>query len=147
MVHLHNSITRPHERMRSSIGEWATIIQKHGQVIKTMNKEDRNNCVIPLPAWVARFCPHIFFTPQHILTKPGKSDHQTLDASQQFTPTSVPVNMMTSTNELTQMGKELQCLFGVSFKFFLTQIWNFCISYPNSDIILHASDVKSCFAN
>ncbi len=52
---------------------------------------------------------------------------------------------MTSTKELTQTGKELQCLFGDSFQKILTRIWNLRISYPNSDIILHASDVKSCF--
>jgi hypothetical protein len=52
---------------------------------------------------------------------------------------------MTSTKELTQTGKEIQCLFGVSFQKILTRIWNLRISYPNLDIILHASDVKSCF--
>ncbi|KAL7484752.1 hypothetical protein ACHAW6_010372, partial [Cyclotella cf. meneghiniana] len=42
-------------------------------------------------------------------------------------------------------GKELLCLFGDSFQKILTRIWNLCISYTNSDIILHASNVKSCF--
>ena len=140
-----NSTTRENTLLHWRMGNHPSIIQKHDQVIKTMNKEDRNNYVIPLPAWVARFCPHIFFTPQHILAKPGKSDRQIFDASQRFTPTSVPVNMMTSTKELTKTGKELQCLFGDSFQKILTRIWNLRISYPNSDIILHASDVKSCF--
>ena len=36
------------------------------QVMETMNKEDRNNFVIPLPHWLARFIPNLFITPQHI---------------------------------------------------------------------------------
>jgi hypothetical protein len=76
-----NSTTRENTLLHWRMGNHPSIIQKHDQVIKTMNKEDRNNYVIPLPAWVARFCPHIFFTPQHILAKPGKSDRQIFDAS------------------------------------------------------------------
>jgi hypothetical protein len=44
-----------------------TIDKKLDQVRKTMNKEDKNNFVIPLPHWTARFIPHLFLTPQHIL--------------------------------------------------------------------------------
>ena len=49
-----------------------TIARKLQQVQKNMNKEDKNNFVIPLPHWIARYMPHMFFTPQHILEKPGK---------------------------------------------------------------------------
>jgi hypothetical protein len=43
------------------------IDAKLNQVFATMNKEDRNNYVIPLPHWLARFVPNLFITPQHIL--------------------------------------------------------------------------------
>jgi hypothetical protein len=111
----------------------------------TMNKEERNCYVIPLPSWIARFCPNMFFTPQHILEKPCQKDRQIFDASRRFTPTSVPLNMMTSTAQSTLTGDELQCLFGDSFTKILVHIWNLQISYPYHDIVLHASDVKSCF--
>ena len=48
---------------------------------------------------------------------------------------------MTSTRE----GVELECLFGDTFIRVLTRIWNLRITYPTSDIILTANDVKSCF--
>jgi hypothetical protein len=46
-----------------------------------MNKDDRNNFVIPLPHWIARFTPQLFFTPQHILEQLGEKDRQIFDAS------------------------------------------------------------------
>ena len=82
-----------HWRMRNH----PSIDQKLLQVQASMNKEDRNNFVIPLPHWIARFTPHLFFTPQHILEKPGKKDRQIFDASRRYTPWSTPINMMTST--------------------------------------------------
>ena len=36
-------------------------------VKETMDKEDRNKCVIPLSCWLWRFIPHLFITPEHIL--------------------------------------------------------------------------------
>ncbi len=50
------------------------IAKKLDAVMETMNKEERNNFVIPLPAWIMRFTPHIFLTPQHNLVKEGKKD-------------------------------------------------------------------------
>ena len=51
------------------------------QVLSTMNKEERNNYVLHVPHWLWRFVPHCFITPQHILEKPGRKDHQIFDAS------------------------------------------------------------------
>jgi hypothetical protein len=45
----------------------SSILAKLPHVMETMNKEDRNNFVIPLPHWLARFIPNLFITPQHIL--------------------------------------------------------------------------------
>ena len=48
------------------------------RVMDTMNKEERNNFVIPIPSWIARFVPHLFFTPQHLLEKENKKAHKSL---------------------------------------------------------------------
>ena len=38
-----------------------------------MNKEGRNQFLIPLPSWMTRFIKHLHLTPQGLLTKPGKN--------------------------------------------------------------------------
>ena len=106
-----------------------------------MTKLVTHQFVIPLRSWIARFVPHIFFTPHHILKKPGKSDRIIFDAARRYTPVSTPVNCMTS----TPRGVELRCEYGSVLEKLLIRIWNLRISYPNEDIILHANDVKSCF--
>lgn len=111
------------------------------RVMDTMNKEERNNFVIPIPSWIARFVPHLFFTPQHLLEKENKKARQIFDAKYRYNAESKSVNMFTSTAE----GTELQCDFGDTLLRLLTRIWNLRITYPNKDIVLHANDVKSCF--
>ena len=118
-----------------------TIARKLSQVLKTMNKEDKNNFVIPLPHWLASMVPNLFFTPQHILEKPGKKDRQIFDGSKRYTPESVCLNMMTS----TKLGVEDDCLFGDARQRIWTRLYNLRITYPSTDIIIHANDVKSCF--
>ena len=118
-----------------------SINKKLPQVQATMNKEDRNNFVIPLPHWIARFTPHLFFTPQHILEKPGKKDRQIFDASRRYTPWSTPINMMTS----TPLGSEEPCLFGSTKDEILTRIYSLRADSPTLDIVSHANDVKSAF--
>ena len=106
-----------------------------------MNKEDRNNFIIPLPHWIARFTPHLFFTPQHILEKAGNKDCQIFDASHQYTPGSTPINMMMS----TPSGLEEPCLFGSIKEDILTWIYTLCADSPTVNIVLHANDVRSTF--
>jgi hypothetical protein len=89
------SASRDNALLHWRMGNHPSINQKRLQVMATMKKEARNCYVIPLPSWIARFCPNMFFTPQHILEKPGQKDRQIFDASHRFTPTSVPLNMMT----------------------------------------------------
>lgn len=122
-------------------GNNKSIAQNLDKVMKTMCKEERNNYVIPLPGWLWRFIPHLHFTPQHLLIKSGKKDRQIFDASFRHDATSIPVNMMTSTSE----GTELECMFGNVLSNLLQRIWNLRITYPERDIVLHANDVKSCF--
>ena len=122
-------------------GNHPSIRAKLGQVMATMNKEERNNYVVHVPHWLWRFVPHCFTTPQHILEKPGKKDRQIFDASRKYDWDSTPVNAMTSTPH----GSELKCEFGSVREDILVRAYNLRISYPDDDIVVHANDVKSCF--
>ena len=122
-------------------GNHPSILQDLEKTIKAMNKLEQHQFVMPLHSWIARFIPHLFLTPHHILKKPGKKDRLICDSSRRFTPKSVPINMMTSTRQ----GAELKCDNGRVLVRILIRIWNLRITYPLRDIILHANDVKSCF--
>ena len=117
-----------------------SIMQDLDKTVKAMNKLEQHKFVIVLCSWIAMFVPHIFFTPHHILKKAGKKDRLICDSSRWFTPTSIPLNMMTSTRD----GVELNCAYGCVLNRILIRIWNLRITYPLRDIILHANDVKSC---
>lgn len=118
-----------------------TIAKKLQQVNKNMNKEDKNNFVIPLPHWLSRFIPNLFFTPQHMLEVKGKNDRQIFDGSKRYCENSIPLNLMTS----TRYGTEDECLFGSVRERIYARLYNLRVTYPDEDIILHANDVKSCF--
>jgi hypothetical protein len=122
-------------------GDGPTIVKKLPQVQQTLNKEDKNAFVIPLPVWLASYNPHLFFTPQHILEKPGRKDRQIFDASKRYTPDSTPINVMTS----TPVGTEEECTFGKVRETIYTRIYNLCITYPMHDLVVHANNVKSAF--
>ncbi|KAL7530561.1 hypothetical protein ACHAXR_003565 [Thalassiosira sp. AJA248-18] len=106
-----------------------SILEFLPQTLKAMNKLEQHKFVIPLQGWIARFIPHIFFTPHHILRK-GDKDRLICDASRRFTPTSVPLNMMTSTRH----GVELRCDYGQVLEKVLIRIWRLRIQYPLQDI-------------
>ena len=106
-----------------------------------MNKEEKNGHVIPIPGWLARFVPNLFFTPQLILELAGKKDRQIFNAAQRYNKDAIPVNMMTTTDQ----GTELACEFGDVKTRLLTRIYNLRITYPDDDVIIHANDIKSCF--
>jgi len=119
------------------VGNHPLIALNPKKLQKSMNKLDQNQFVIPLNSWVSRFLPHILFTPQHLID----TGRQIFHAYWRFTPTSVPVNRMTSTH----LGVKLDCDYGTVLLRVLIRIWNLRITYPLKDIILHANDVKSCF--
>ena len=122
-------------------GNNPSILNNLENVMRAMTKEFRNDYIIALPHWVFRFVPHLMFTPQHYLTKPGKNDRIIFDAAFRPSPRAENVNSMTSTDT----GVELDCQYGDVLKRVLTRIWNLRLSYPDKEIVIHASDVKSCF--
>ena len=97
-----------------------SINNKLDQVMTIMNKEDRNNFVIPLPHWLVWFIPNLFITPQHILERLGKKDRQIIDASRCYTWDSIPINHMTS----TPFGSEEKCTFGDTMSHVLICIYS-----------------------
>ena len=138
---LNANITRENALKYWRAGNNPSVSKKLPQVMKTMNKEDRNKFVIALSSWSWRYIPHLFITPQHILEKPGKKDRQIFDAAFMHDADSIPINMMTEDANVT----ELHCEFGTVKQRLYTRIYNLRITYPWLDIILHANDVKSCF--
>jgi hypothetical protein len=122
-------------------GNNTSVAQYRDLVQKSMNKLDKNNYVMPFHSYVARFVPHIFLTPIHLLKRPGKDERVIYDASRRYNPLSVPINHMTS----TQRGVELDCNYGQVLTRILERVWNLRISHPFRDIAIHANDVKSCF--
>ena len=117
-------------------------VKKHlVAVINTITKEHRNRFNMPLPCYIARYLPHSFLTPQHALTKVDKTLRLIYDATKRFTASSTPINAMTSTSQ----GSEMDCLYGDTLITLLERIWDLRISYPTTEIVTHANDVKSCF--
>ena len=106
-----------------------------------MAKEHRNRFNVPLPCYMARFVPHLFLTPQHALTKVGKTMRLIFDASKCFTAHSTPINMMTSTSR----GTELDYQYGDVLLTILERCHDLRITYPTKELALHVNDVKSCF--
>ena len=45
-------------------GNHSTIKDNVAKTHKAMNKEDRNQYLIPLPVWISRFIKHLHVTPQ-----------------------------------------------------------------------------------
>ena len=62
-------------------GNHTSILKNIDKTSQAMNKEDRNQFLIPLPSWITRFIKHLHLTPQGLLTKPGKSDRLIWDGS------------------------------------------------------------------
>ena len=120
-------------------GNHSSIRKDENKTLIAMNKEDRNQFLIPLPSWIARFVRHSHLTPQGLLTKPGKNDRLIWDGS--FLPNwnSTCINMMLSHDT------EPKIIYGESFQKHLETIWNLRITYPTTEILLFDDDVNSAF--
>ena len=85
-------------------------IKKHFATAQaTMNKETRNQYVIPFPCWLARFTPNIHLTPQALVIKPGKNPRLVFDGTFFIYWYSRPVNSWTS------MKNEPEIIYGTAF--------------------------------
>ena len=120
-------------------GNHASIAQDIEKVEKTMNKEERNSYVLPLPNWLARFIPNAFYTPNGLISKPGKKDRLVFDGSFTINWDSQPVNRM------VDASTEPPVTYGSVLQEHIKRIWNLRISYPDTDIFLWDDDVAGCF--
>ena len=62
-------------------GNHSSILKDPDKVSKVMNKEDKNQYLIPFPSWLARFIRNLHLTPQGLLVKPNKNDRLIWDES------------------------------------------------------------------
>ena len=120
-------------------GNHSSIDKNLEKTMKTMNKEEKNQYLIPLPSWVTRFIPHIHITPQGLLMKKDKNDRLVWDGT--FIPNweSICINMMLSHET------EPEIKYGLTFMLHLQHIYNFRIAQPKKDIVLFDDDVKGAF--
>ena len=94
--------------------------------MKAMNKEDRNQFLIPLPSWLTRFIRHLHITPQGLVIKPGKNDRLIWDGS------FIPHWQATCINMMLSHDTEPQIIYGTTFMRHLQRLWNYRISYPKT---------------
>ena len=120
-------------------GNHTSILKNIDKVNKTMNKEDKHCYVIPMPNWLARFIPNSFYTPNGLISKPGKNDRLIFDGSYMIDWFSKPINKMVDTS------KEPPITYGRVLQDHINQIWNLRISYPDEDILLWDDDIAGCF--
>ena len=62
-------------------GNHSSIDKDVEKTKKSMNKEDRNQYLIPLPIWLTRFIYSLHVTPQGLLVKKGGNDRLVWDDS------------------------------------------------------------------
>jgi len=120
-------------------GNAVTIAQNIQKVWKTINKEERNCNLIPLPSWVGRFLPDAHLTPQAYLIKEGKNDRLIFDGKKQPYPWCVAINM------ITHKKNEPQLIFGTAWQRHLRLIYNLRISHPHHEIYPWDDDAKGAF--
>ena len=96
--------------------------------MKTLNKEDRNQYLLPFLNWLARFFENIHLTSQGLLSILGKNDRLIWDGSFQPECDSTCINMMLNRDN------EGEVVYGDDFMRHLTQIWNRTLSAIRSII-------------
>ena len=136
-MHGHSSAKKFHQYRL--YGNHASITSRPDLVQKALNKEERNNFIIPLPSWLSRFVPNLHLSPEGIIIKEGKKDRIIFDASFKIFPTSACPNTWTSKFD------EPPIWYGSAFSRHLIRIWNLRISYPNLEIYLWDDDVAGAF--
>jgi len=136
-MHGHSSARNFHDYRL--YGNHASITSRPDLVQKALNKEERNNFIIPLPSWSSRFIPNLHLSPEGIIIKEGKKDRIIFDASFKIFPTSSCPNTWTSKFD------EPPIWYSSAFARHLVRIWNLRISYPNLEIYLWDDDVAGAF--
>ena len=108
-------------------GNHSSILKDIDKTLKAMNKEDRNQFLIPLPSWIARFIRNSHLTPQGLLTKPGKTYRFICDGS------FIPKWDSTSINMMLSHETEPKIVYSDAFTRHLKIIWNLRITHSKTD--------------
>jgi hypothetical protein len=124
---------------RRAYGNHPSIKKNMEKVMATMNKEDRKEHVLTLPAWLAPFIPHLMLSPNGLIIKFGKNDRLVFDASYMLHERSTAFNLY------IDLSDEPDIVFGDAWNKFLTAIHNLRITFPNIEIYLFDDDVASAF--
>ena len=103
-------------------GNHLSIATNIAQVMKTMNKEDRNSFLMVLPAILGRLIPDIRYTPQGMLIKPGTNTRLIWDGSHLLFYYSVAVNMGPYARWVYLYAQWVYFLFDVQWGFFFSGI-------------------------
>lgn len=119
-------------------GNNPTIDQYHEETWTTLNKEERNNHIVPFLAWVVDFSSSGRVTPQHMQLK---GDKKRLIWNGKLKRFGYEYTM----NEVTDTTDETDITFGYVYIQFATWIYNLRASYPDEDILLAFVDISSCF--
>jgi hypothetical protein len=104
-----------------------------------MNKEDCYRHLVPMDPLLCKLSPYLCHTMQSIVIKDGKSNRIVWDGS---TVTQLTDIMM---NQVTPVAQEAPVTFVHVKSQIYTDIYNTCISYPTTMILLGLADVKVCF--
>ena len=120
-------------------GNHPTVTEHLSQVMKTMNKEERNSYLLPFPEWMWRFVPNLHLRPHALVVQPEKKDRLIFDGS------FLPDLMSTALNDITHKKHEPPIRYATCIQRHIARIWNLRISYPSTDILLMDDDISAAF--
>jgi hypothetical protein len=103
------------------------------------NKEDKQNYVLTIPAYLKDYIPDLWLTPNGLVQIAGKKDRVIFDASFLLHACSQVYNNLVSNDNKPTI------IFGSAWSNFLCSIYNLCITYPDKEIYLMDYDVVAAF--
>jgi hypothetical protein len=119
-------------------GNQKTFLNYPKVTAKTMSKEEKNSHILPFKSWTVHFSPYCHSTLQGIREKYRKF-RVIFDSSTQTSPDEVVLT------HVTPMDHEATIDFGTAKTKLLTNIYNWCISFPDEVIYLALADITACF--
>ena len=126
-------------RQYLSYGNHKMLPAQLAQIDKVLIKESKRGYVILANRLLSLFTYNCHVTPYGVAVKPGKKDRPFSDASFHPTETSVGVN------DWTNKDDELPVEFQLSELRFLTEVYNYRISFPDEEIYIGDDDIQSAF--
>ena len=118
-------------------GNQQTFLEHPEVTAKAMNKEERNNHVLPFRHWIVYFLPYCRATPQGICEKYGKY-RVIFDSSTQTNPDEDVLHQVTPTDYKATI------YFGTAKMNLLINIYNWRVSFLSKVIYLALADITTC---